>query len=46
MTALTRFFDWTATSLGPFVVWPKLLRATLGIMLTSNHFMFICEDPI
>lgn len=45
MAALTRSFDWAATSLGPFAKWPELLRTTLGIVLTSNHPMFIWWGP-
>jgi signal transduction histidine kinase len=34
-------FDWSATSLGPQEKWPRSLRTTLGIMLSSRYPMFV-----
>src|SRR6478752_10601044 len=41
MAALTWAFDWAATPLGPPSSWPVALRTAVGIVLNSNHPMFI-----
>src|SRR5689334_2290583 len=41
MGALTRNYDWAATSLGPPGQWPQSLRTTLGILLQSKFPMFL-----
>lgn len=41
MGAAIRAFDWTATSLGQPAAWPPTLKATVRIMLTTRHPMFI-----
>lgn len=48
MGALTRSFDWSATSVGPPEQWQQSLRATLGIVLHSAFpmFLFWGEDLI
>ncbi len=43
--ALIRAFDWSATPLGPTDRWPVPLRTALGILLTSNHPVFIFWGP-
>jgi signal transduction histidine kinase/ActR/RegA family two-component response regulator len=45
MGALTRAKDWSATPLGPPETWPQSLRTTVGLLLTSNHPMFIWWGP-
>ncbi len=45
MGALTRAFDWSATSLGPPATWPQSLRVTVRIMLNTRHPMFIWWGP-
>ncbi|SDD71908.1 PAS domain S-box-containing protein [Dyadobacter soli] len=44
MGALTRSFDWTATSIGPPESWQQSLRTTLGIVLHSAFPMFLFWD--
>ncbi len=39
--ALIRGFDWAATPLGPPEQWSVPLRTALGILLTTNHPVFI-----
>ena len=45
LASLTRAFDWAATPLGPATHWPDSLKTTLGIVLASNHPMFIWWGP-
>jgi two-component sensor histidine kinase len=45
MAALTRGFDWSKSSLGPPETWPQSLRATVRLVLTSRHPMFIWWGP-
>src|SRR6478672_8250522 len=45
MAALTWAFDWAATPLGPPSSWPVALRTAVGIVLNSNHPMFIWWGP-
>ncbi|KQW22277.1 histidine kinase [Afipia sp. Root123D2] len=45
MGALTRAFDWSASSLGPPDKWPQSLRTAVRIVLNSNHPMFIWWGP-
>src|SRR5258708_7570059 len=41
MGALTPGFDWSRTSIGPPETWPRSLRVTVRLVLTSRHPMFI-----
>ena len=45
MGALMRAFDWAATPLGPPDTWPAVLKASVRLLLTSNHPMFIWWGP-
>ena len=45
LASLTRAFDWASTPLGPATQWPDSLKTTLGIVLASNHPMFIWWGP-
>jgi PAS domain S-box-containing protein len=45
MGALTRAYDWSATSLGPPESWPQSLRTAVRILLNTNHPMFIWWGP-
>ncbi len=45
LASLTQAFDWAATPLGPSTQWPDSLKTTLGIVLASNHPMFIWWGP-
>jgi len=41
MGALTRAYDWSASTLGKPETWPQSLRTALRILLNTNHPMFI-----
>lgn len=41
MGALTRAYDWSASSLGKPETWPQSLRTAVRILLNTNHPMFI-----
>src|SRR6202790_2472919 len=41
MGALTRAYDWSASTLGKPESWPQSLRTALRILLNTNHPMFI-----
>jgi len=41
MGALTRAYDWSASSLGSPETWPQSLRTAVRILLNTNHPMFI-----
>jgi signal transduction histidine kinase len=41
MGELMRSIDWAKTPIGPPEAWPAALRTMLGILLTSQHPMFI-----
>jgi len=45
MAALTWAFDWASTPLGVPASWPVSLRTAVGILLNSNHPMFIWWGP-
>jgi PAS domain S-box-containing protein len=45
MGALTRGYDWSATSIGPVDTWPQSLRTAVRILLNTNHPMFIWWGP-
>ena len=45
MGELMRAFDWSRTPLGPPETWPQSLRTTVGLLLTTNHPMFIWWGP-
>jgi PAS domain S-box-containing protein len=45
MGALTRSYDWSATSIGPADTWPQSLRTAVRILLNTNHPMFIWWGP-
>ncbi|WP_375413653.1 PAS domain-containing protein [uncultured Bradyrhizobium sp.] len=45
MGALTRGYDWSATSIGPAHAWPQSLRTAVRILLNTNHPMFIWWGP-
>ena len=45
MGALTRAYDWSATSLGSPETWPQSLRTAVRILLNTNHPMFIWWGP-
>jgi signal transduction histidine kinase/ActR/RegA family two-component response regulator len=45
MAALTRAFDWASTPLGAQAQWPEALRTAVGMILESNHPMFIWWGP-
>jgi signal transduction histidine kinase/CheY-like chemotaxis protein len=37
--------DWSATPLGPIESWPQSLKTSLGILLNSQHPMFVFWGP-
>jgi signal transduction histidine kinase len=37
--------DWSTTPLGPIATWPQSLRTSLGILLNSQHPMFVFWGP-
>src|SRR6187549_1395129 len=41
MAGRIRAFDWTRTPLGPPERWPQSLKTLVGLMLASQHPMFI-----
>jgi PAS domain S-box-containing protein len=43
--ALTRGFDWSATSIGCPQQWPQALRISVRIVLNSNHPMLVWWGP-
>ncbi len=45
LASLTQAFDWAATPLGPSNQWPDSLKTILGVVLASNHPMFIWWGP-
>lgn len=45
MAALTWAFDWGSTSLGPVAGWPGSLKTSVGMLLQSNHPMFLWWGP-
>ena len=45
LASLTQAFDWASTPLGPSSQWPDSLKTALGIVLSSNHPMFIWWGP-
>ena len=45
MGALIRAFDWSATPLGSPAGWPQSLRSMVGLLLSTNHPMFIWWGP-
>jgi PAS domain-containing protein len=45
MGALIRAHDWAATPLGSPSAWPQSLRSMVGLLLSSNHPMFIWWGP-
>ncbi|MEO6824843.1 MAG: ATP-binding protein [Nitrosospira sp.] len=45
LASLTQAFDWASTPLGPSGEWPDALKTALGIVLSSNHPMFIWWGP-
>src|SRR6185312_12977292 len=45
MGNLVRAFDWSETPLGPIETWPEHLRATVALLLNSNHPMFLWWGP-
>ena len=45
MGALMRALDWSATPLGAPRTWPQSLRTTVGLLLATNHPMFIWWGP-
>jgi signal transduction histidine kinase/CheY-like chemotaxis protein len=45
MAALTAAFDWASSPLGPRGRWPESLRTAVGILLQSEHPMFIWWGP-
>ena len=40
-----REHNWLATSLGAPETWPEALKTMVGVLLASNHPMFIWWDP-
>ena len=45
MGLLTRAFDWASTCLGPAGDWPQSLKTAVGMLLNSNHPMFLWWGP-
>ena len=45
MRALTEAFDWGTTPLGARAAWSPALRATVEMVLESNHPMFVWWGP-
>ena len=45
MAALTWAFDWGSTPLGPVADWPGSLKTSVGMLLQSNHPMFLWWGP-
>jgi len=45
MGALMRAFDWSATPVGRPQTWPQSLRTAIGLVLSTNHPMFIWWGP-
>jgi PAS domain S-box-containing protein len=45
MATLTWAFDWASTPVGAVDTWPAALRTAVGIVLASNHPMFIWWGP-
>ncbi len=45
MGALIRALDWSKTPVGPPSQWPQSLRTAVGILLSSQHPMFLWWGP-
>jgi len=45
MGALIRAFDWTKTPLGAPDTWPQALKTAVGILLTTQHPIFLWWGP-
>ena len=45
MGKLIREFDWSKTPLGPIASWPQILKTSVGLILNSQHPMWIGWGP-
>jgi PAS domain S-box-containing protein len=45
MGKLIREFDWSKTPLGPIASWPQILKTSVGLILNSQHPMWVGWGP-